>query len=377
MKLLFFVSLFMIIYIYLGYPFLIAIYAKIKPKMINKGPCNPRVTILIAAFNEEAHIGTTIKNKLSLEYPKDKLEIIVISDDSTDGTDEIVKRFEAEGVRLIRQSPRAGKTSALNLAVPQAIGEILVFSDANSMYDKEALGNLVKSFNDPEIGYVTGKMFYTNSNGTAVGDGCTAYMKYENYLREKETRVGSIVGVDGGVDAVRRSLYKPMNPDQLPDFILPLKVIEQGYRVVYEPSAQLKEPALKSVEDEYRMRVRVSLRALWALWDMRRLLTFSPSGVFSWQLWSHKALRYLCFIFLIGTYLGNLLLLSEGTFYRLFFIGQNAAYSGAMISRTLEKRGYRIFYLLNYFVLLNWASMNAFFKFILGKKQVTWEPRKG
>ena len=141
----------------------------------------------------------------------------------------------ANGVHLIRQEPRAGKTLALNLAVGRAKGEIIVFSDANSSYSPDALRCLVENFNDPEVGYVTGKMIYTNPDGSPVGDGCTAYMKYENFLRTLETRIGSMVGVDGGIDAVRKSLYRPMNPDQLPDFVLPLRVVEQGFRVVYEP----------------------------------------------------------------------------------------------------------------------------------------------
>jgi len=240
-------------------------------------------------------------------------------------------------VRLIRQEPRAGKTSALNIAVPEARGEILIFSDANSIYEQNVLRELADNFNDPSVGYVTGKMIYTNADGTPSGDGCTAYMKYENRLRSWETSLGSIVGVDGGIDAVRKELYQPMNPDQLPDFVLPLKVVAQGYRVVYEPEAILKESSLATAKDEYKMRVRVALRALWGMWDMHHLLTLSPSFLpplsrsdareatpshlpplsrsdapeatpshlptfppsilYAWQLWSHKVLRYLCFIF--------------------------------------------------------------------------------
>ena len=136
-----------------------------------------------------------------------------------------------------------------------------------------------KIFTDPEVGYVTGKMIYTNPNGDAIGDGCTTYMRYENFLRVTETRAGSIVGVDGGIDAVRKSLYRQMAPDQLPDFVLPLNVVEQGFRVVYEPQAVLKEPALQNTGDEYRMRVRVALRSFWALKDKRHMLSFKAFQV--------------------------------------------------------------------------------------------------
>jgi cellulose synthase/poly-beta-1,6-N-acetylglucosamine synthase-like glycosyltransferase len=378
-KLLFFFSLFMLFYVYLGYPILVFLFSIIKNRKVKKGAHEPHVTILITAYNEEASIESTLKNKLALDYPKEKVEIIVISDGSTDKTDEIIKQYKRQGVRLLRQEPRAGKTSALNMAVPKAKGEILVFSDANSIYATDALNKLVQNFSDPNIGYVSGKMIYTNPEGTTIGDGCTAYMKYENYLRRFETKICSIVGVDGGVDAVRKSLYQPMNPDQLPDFVLPLKVVEQGYRVVYEPEAILKEASLKSSKDEYRMRVRVSLRSLWALSDMRNLLTFTGSKLFTWQLWSHKVLRYLCFVFLLGAYIVNLALWTEAPFYKFFFILQNLAYAGALLSPIMEKTGlsFKLIYILNYFVLLNLAAAHAFIKFLLRQKQVMWTPRKG
>ena len=369
----------MIFYIYLGYPVLVVLIGLIRNKKIKKSDYQPYVTILIAAYNEEKSIDTTIKNKLELDYPKEKFEIIVISDNSTDKTDEIVKQYEPQGVKLLRQIPRSGKTSALNMAVPEAMGEILVFSDANSIWAQDALSKLLRNFSDPTVGYVTGKMIYTNKDVSTIADGCCAYMKYENFLRMVETKAGSVVGVDGGIDAVRKSLYQSMNSDQLPDFVLPLKVVEQGYRVVYEPEAILKEPSLKAPKDEYRMRVRVSLRALWALWDMRHLLTFSPSFLYSWQLWSHKVLRYMCFVFLIGAYLSNLALWTDSSLYKLFFIAQNLAYLCAIVFPAPNKKGHlsRLLYPFNYFVLLNFAAAHAFIKFILRRKQVMWTPRKG
>ena len=379
LKVIFFFSIFMLFYVYLGYPILVFIFSMVRDKRVKKGNYEPRVTILIAAYNEENSIEGTLKNKLNLHYPKEKIEIIVISDGSTDKTDEIVKQYKEQGVKLLRQEPRAGKTSALNMAVPTAKGDILIFSDANSLYAPDALNKLVQNFSEQNVGYVTGKMIYTNPDGTTIGDGCTAYMKYENLLRNLETKVGSIVGVDGGIDAVRKSLYRPMNPDQLPDFVLPLKVIEQGYRVVYEPGAILKEPSLKVREDEYKMRVRVSLRSLWALSDMRQLLTFTGYKLFAWQLWSHKVLRYLCFAFLIGAYLTNLALWAENSFYKFLLILQNIAYLGALLSPIMEKTGHplKLLYLLNYFALLKLAAAHAFIKFLLRQKQVMWTPRKG
>ncbi|MCD4677445.1 MAG: glycosyltransferase family 2 protein [Desulfobacula sp.] len=378
-EIIFFLSVFMVFYVYFGYPAAIYLLSTISPNKRNKNNNEPFVTILIAAFNEEDCIEKTIKNKLELNYPKERYEVIVISDESTDQTDDIVKKYETEKVRLLRQVPRAGKTSALNMAVPGSKGEIIVFSDANSIYDPNVLKKLVANFADPAVGYVSGKMIYTDPDGSVIGDGCSAYMKYENFLRKMESKLGSIVGVDGGVDAVRKELYQPMNTDQLPDFVLPLKVVEQGYRVVYEPEAILKEASLKQPEDEYRMRVRVSLRALWALYDMRQLFSIRKSGIFAWQLISHKVLRYLCFVFLVSAFLSNLILINRSMLYLVLFIFQILLYLGSFASQILEKKGYKykILYYLYYFVLLNKASAHAFFKFIKGQKMVIWTPRKG
>ena len=387
MSFVFFVSLIGLVYIYIGYPFLIFILGKIFSKPVFKDEIHVPVTILIAAYNEERDIEATVRNKLEQDYPPDLLEIIVISDGSTDRTDKIVNSIEDPRVRLLRQEPRAGKTAALNMAAPHAKGKILVFSDANSHYALDALKRLVANFSDPEVGYVTGKMIYINPDESTIGDGCTIYMKYENILRNLETKLGSVVGVDGGIDAARKDLYTPMKPDQLPDLVLPLKVVEQGYRVIYEPEAILKEPSLRAAQDEYRMRVRVSLRALWALWDMRHLLTFSSSQartfstsfLYSWQLWSHKVLRYLAFIFLFGTYFSNLALYPKGEIYKLFFLLQNLCYLAAFLGAYAKKGGHltKVLYPFNYFVLLNLASAHAFFKFLFRQKQVIWTPRKG
>jgi len=236
----FFGSIAALAYIYIGYPFVLFVLSLIRTKEIKKGKHVPFISILIAAYNEKEHIGRTIENKLSLSYPKNRYEIIVVSDGSSDGTDEIIRTYEDEGVTLLRQEPRAGKTSALNLGVSRAKGRIIVFADANSIYSRDALKMITRNFKDPDVGYVTGKMIYENPDGTVNGDGCSAFMKYENALRALETKVGSVVGVNGGIDAVRRSLYRPMRQDQLPDFVLPLRVVEQGYRVVYEPEAILR-----------------------------------------------------------------------------------------------------------------------------------------
>lgn len=378
-KILFACCVSLLLYVYLGYPLLVLLISSVRKKPVQKGHHEPAVSILIAAHNEEAHIARTVQNKIDQDYPREKLDILVVSDASTDRTDAEVQPFAHYGVRLIRQEPRAGKTAALNLAFPLAKGEIIVFSDANSVYAPNTVRHLVRNFLDPAVGYVTGRMIYQTAGGSGTGEGCSAYMRYENLLREWETQIGSIVGVDGGVDAIRRDLFVPMADHQLPDFVLPLFVIKQGYRVVYEPDAIVKENALERAGDEYAMRVRVALRALWALWDARSVLNPFADPLFAWQIWSHKLLRYLAFLFLAAAYGLNLVLWCQGMIYKVLFATQSLFYVIAFLAPVVGKRGYfnRIFYLPSYFVLLNAASAHAFCQFLSGKKQTLWTPRKG
>jgi cellulose synthase/poly-beta-1,6-N-acetylglucosamine synthase-like glycosyltransferase len=374
----------LVIYIYIGYPALVYTLAGVRKKSVKKGEFTPNITIIIAAYNEEKYIGATIENKMSLDYPRDKLEIIVVSDESSDHTDSIVTQFveRARGaVKFLCQSPRKGKTAALNMAVQHAKGDILIFSDANSIYRKEALRALTRNFSDDRVGYVTGKMIYTNPDGSTVGDGCSAFMKYENALRFYETELGSIVGVDGGIDAIRRILYKNMRADQLPDFVLPLSVVEQGYRVVYEPEAILTENALEAAKDEYSMRVRVALRAFWAMYSMRKLFNPLKYGIYSWQMLSHKALRYMAFLPLIILLTTNTFLLwgTNVLIYQSTFSAQCVFYLLAVVGKMLEENGRKnmLSTFAYYFVLLNIASAHAFLKFARGKKQIIWRPRTG
>jgi cellulose synthase/poly-beta-1,6-N-acetylglucosamine synthase-like glycosyltransferase len=384
MVFLFWASFFLLFYIYFGYPLAINAIAVLRPRPVDKSPeYQPSVSILIAAYNEAKDIEATLRNKLALDYPADLMEILVISDESDDGTDDIVKQVAQTApfpVRLYRQVPRQGKTAGLNTLRGHAKGDILLFSDANSEWDAHAVSALVSNFSDPAVGYVTGKMIYVHQDGSLVGDGCSAYMKYENWLRLQETLAGSVVGVDGGIDAMRKSLHQPLNADQLPDFVQPLKVVEQGYRVVYEPEALLKEEALTDGSSEFSMRVRVSLRALWALKDMKQLLNPAGDSLFAWQLASHKVLRYAAFLPMATLALAALYLAPLGGIYGLAAIGYVAFIILAWSGHKKEAGGESlsaIYSIPYYFMLLNFASYKACIAFFKGEKKVIWNPRKG
>jgi cellulose synthase/poly-beta-1,6-N-acetylglucosamine synthase-like glycosyltransferase len=377
----FWLALLVGLYPYFLYPILVLLLGRVLQRPIRlRDDFVPNVTVIIAAFNEAKFIEATVRNKLEQIYPVSKLDVIVVSDSSEDGTDDIVAKIahETARVRLMRQVPRQGKTAGLNLAMEHARGEVIVFSDANSIYRPDTVQTLVRNFADERVGYVTGRMLYVNPDGSLVGDGCSAFMRYENALRAAETRIGSVVGVDGGVDAVRRTLYQPMRSDQLPDFVLPLRVIAQKHRVVFEPAAVLTEDTLTQTASEYRMRVRVALRAFWALWDNAEL--FAPSqGLFAWQLLSHKLLRYLSFLPLAIALVLAWILAPHSAIYKIIawgevlFLGMVViAYGGPkwLSDRTLPR-------FCSYFFLLNVASAVAFFRFMRGQKQVLWQPRVG
>ena len=370
------------IYPYAIYPVLAWILASVRPRWPRlDDDFLPSVTVLTAAYNEARHIGASVRNKLAQDYPEHALRVVVVSDASSDDTDRIVDELAAGSgrVTLLRNAHRQGKTAGLNLAMAQISSDIVVIADANSIYRPDTVRKLVRNFADPEVGYVTGRMLYVNADGSLVGDGCSAYMKYENALRAVETRLGSIVGVDGGVDAFRRTLYRPMRADQLPDMVLPLAVVEQGSRVIYEPEAILTEETLGAQSAEYRMRVRVALRAFWAMFDMRGLLNPARRPLFAWQLWSHKVLRYMSFLPLGLACLLGAVMWDAGALFQLIMAGQAAfavLVGAAAADVPLAGRNALARYAY-YFFLLNWASAVAFVRFLRGQKQVLWQPRTG
>jgi len=362
-------------YIYVGYPLTLILLPE-RPLKRLRSTTLPHVTVVIAAFNEVRHIAATVTNKLTQNYPPNHLDVVVVSDGSEDGTDEAVAALNNPRVTLLRQEPRQGKTMALNRAMQYAAGEIIVFSDANSIYEPDAVARLVAPFDDPSVGYVTGQLHYRDPGETAVGGGSGMYMRYESWLRRLETRVGSIVGVNGGIDAVRRELYDPMRADHLPDFILPLRVLTKGRRVVFSEDAVCQEDALGHHHDEYKMRVRVSLRALHTLSEMRHLFG-QKHGLFAFELLVHKLLRYLIVFPLAGAFLANAALINQ-PFYAAMFVAQSICYVLALVGWAGGGRiRWKPVFVAFYFCLVNLAAAVALIRFMRGQRTVLWTPRKG
>lgn len=294
-------SLVVLGYVYIGYPPLLALLVRVRgARKIRKGDIAPPVTLIISAHNEAAVIRRKLDNALALTYPGDRYEIIVISDASDDGTDEIVREYADQGVRLARQDERRGKTAGLNHTVPTARGEIVVFSDANAMYEPDALLKLVRNFADPRIGCVTGEARYLSRGGTTADVGERAYWNYEIRIKRLETALGSMVGGDGAIYAIRRALWQTLPEEAINDFLNPLQIVAAGWRGVYEPEAVCWEDTAGGIGTEYRRRVRIVSRSWRAIFQAAGVLNPFRVGWFTWSLVSHKVLRWVSGLFLVA-----------------------------------------------------------------------------
>jgi cellulose synthase/poly-beta-1,6-N-acetylglucosamine synthase-like glycosyltransferase len=258
-------AIFLLGYIYVGYPVLAIAIARLWPRPADKGAISSAVTVVITAFNEEKHIERKIRNVLELDYPNDRVDIIVASDASSDATDQIVLAFNAANVRLLRVEGRLGKTACQNAAAAAASGDILVFTDATTLIETDALRAICGNFHDPSVGCVAGRLTYVANQDDATGHGGTSYWNYEIMLRMAESSLGSLIGVSGCLYAVRRSAYRAIAPELISDFVIAMVVREQGLRTILEPDATCYEQTLDHPDRELSMRVRVGMRSLTAL----------------------------------------------------------------------------------------------------------------
>jgi cellulose synthase/poly-beta-1,6-N-acetylglucosamine synthase-like glycosyltransferase len=378
-KIVFWVSVLLIVYPSAVYPLVVLAVGWVRPRPVRPGPYAPTVTVLIAAYNEAEYIGATVQNKLDQNYPKEKLQIIVVSDESSDGTDDIVRQFADRGVQLLRLEGREGKAAALNEAVRHAVGEVIVFSDANSLFDPDAIRLMVENFADDDVGYVTGSLGFLSEGVSLSGSGVNAYMRYENLLRQAETNLGSIIGVNGGVGAIRRELYVDTPPQLITDFVLSLTVMARGHRVVFDSRVRSREAANTDLTSEFRMRVRVALRALQGIAYMRRLLNPLRYPFASFSLVSHKVLRYMAFVFLVVALVCNIDLAMSMPFYRILLAMHLTGYALALIGLSTKLPPWlrRITVVPSYLLMSYSAFAIAVFKFLRGETIATWRPRAG
>ncbi len=372
----FWICVVLLAYIYLGYPVLVYMVGRLFPKTVRTGMIEPRVTILITAFNEAASIRKKLENTLSIVYPIDKLEIIVASDGSTDDTDDIVRSFESRGVRLFRQEGRVGKTTTQNNAVEDATGEVILFSDATTTYRPDVFEAILPSFADETVGCVAGRLIYVDDDNTNIGHGLMSYWSYETFLKTAESRASSLIGASGCLYAVRRSAYEPMYPEACSDFLICTSIFRKGLRSVFAPDAVCYESTNKRAGNELRMRVRVIAQTFTDLWRNRDMLNPLKSGFYGIQLISHKLLRYSVPFIMLALFASSLLLAGRSFFYMAALIFQIAFYFLAFSGWLVERKGRHLVLVAIpfYFVLANLASALAFYKFVRGETYTRWEP---
>ena len=300
MEIIFWVSLLLIIYTYLLYGVIIWVWSKFKRKKIDKVECYiPNVSVVISAFNEENIIHDRILNLLEVDYPKDKIEILIGSDNSSDNTDEIIKKFNQDNVHLFSFSIRRGKASVLNDLIPKAKGEIIIFSDANTFYRFNTVQELVQNFSMKNVGAVCGELILKPGLINTSGKEENIYWTYENALKKMESMIKTIAGATGAVYAIRKNLFVslPINKAVMDDFLIPLEVIKKGYAIKYNPLAIAYENSVDSIQKEFRRKVRIGAANFHGIKNFAELL-HPRYGFVAFMLWSHKIIRW-CVPFLL------------------------------------------------------------------------------
>jgi cellulose synthase/poly-beta-1,6-N-acetylglucosamine synthase-like glycosyltransferase len=356
---------------HVGYPLAAAAAARLRPRPVRRGDGEPSVSVIVAAHDEEGVIERRVENLLQLDYPAEKLEVVVASDASRDRTDELVEAIALRDsrVRLV-QAPRGGKVAAQNLAVRETGSEILAFSDANATWPPDALRKLVRSFADPDVGYVTGRATYADGDGTNREG---AYWAFELWLRQQESQLGSVTGGNGPIYAVRREDYVDVDPRFGHDLAFPYLMVQRGRRAVYEPEAISVEKPSRDLEDEYRRKVRM-FEHCWLI-TLRGGMLRDVDPVYLVELLSHRVLRYGTGLLHLGVLAANVALLGRRRVYDVA-LAKQAAF---LLLALAGKRGVRApgAALAYYYVLVTWATVVSLAGYLRHGVPAVWEKAEG
>lgn len=373
-EILFWLALFLTFYAYLGYPLLLALLGKIvrRPVAMTMAAYQPGVTVILPVHNEERVIDAKLSNLDALDYPRDRLTILIVSDGSTDQTRQRVLGYRSDlQIRFLELSQRQGKAAALNLGLQNTSSEIVVFSDASIMLASDALKRIMQPFQDATIGCVSGEDHIPGGGGEGL------YGQYELYLRNLESRLSSIAGASGSFYAMRTRLCKPFLPGMAPDFLSVLVTVEQGFRAITEPRASGTMSSTKSTRGEFQRKVRTLIRGMTALWYARGLLNPFRAGMFALVLWSHKLARWLVPFFLLIILLASLRLLDQ-PFYMAAAVAQALFYLLALLA-LLDIRVIRDHLLGKvsmYFTVVNCSIFVAWIRFLGGTRLEIWDPTR-
>lgn len=369
-KIVFWISLAALVWTHLGYALAAALAARVRRRRVQTSEIEPSVSIVVAAHDESDVIERRVRNLLDLDYPPDLIEVVVASDASTDGTDEVVERLAAEDPRVkIVRCERGGKVAAQNRGVGASSGEIVAFSDANALWQRDALRKLVRSFADPAVGYVTGRASYEAADGTNREG---AYWRFELWLRAQESRLGSVTAGNGPIYAVRRSDWVDVQPWCGHDLGLPYLMVQRGRRAVYEPEAVSTEKPSRDIEDEYRRKVRM-LRGAWVHVFRGMLRRVGP--VYFVELVSHRLLRYASGILHLALLVSSAILVGEGWIYQL-------ALGAQLLWLLLAAAGKLRFPipgagLAYYYLVVTWATVAGLARYVRFGPPLLWERIEG
>ena len=378
MKFIFWFSLGFIFYTYVGYPCLLLIWAKFSEKKINKNYINPFVSIIVAVHNEEKNIKARIENLLNQDYPKDKLEIIVVSDGSTDATNDLITQLRndpmtqlpSNQITLLSYFPRHGKPYALNLGVKEAKGEIIVFTDARQRFEANAIKELTANFHDSSVGCVSGELFFYENTKSSIKHEMGLYWNYEKQIRKLESKINSVAGATGAIYAIRKNLYKPIPSDiLLDDVLIPMQVVLQGFRTIFDSTAKAYDWVSKDIKQEKRRKIR-TLLGNWQLITKYPILLLPFKNPIWWQFISHKITRLFVPFFLILLFLTAFAL--KGLFYQLTWLTMLSIFLFSFLERPLNNYSilFKLSKLARTFLMLNYFAFLSFFYFISGKKNI-------
>ena len=368
-----------LLYTFALYPVGIVLLARVWPRPVRRSPVRPTVSVLIVAHDEARTIAARIENCLALRYPASRLEILIASDGSTDGTVEIAQRYTRTGdggprVRVIAYPWRRGKPAVLNETIPRCSGDIVLLGDARQRWAPDVLRVLVQSFGDPRVGAVSGELILLNAGGVAVGEGVGAYWRYEKLVRRAESAVDSTVGATGAIYAIRRELFTPIPPDTLlDDVLIPLRIARRGFRVVFDGRAQAWDHAATTAREEYTRKVR-TIGGVLQLFARERWLWLP-----AYRLWvpaiSHKLLRLAAPVFMIAALVASIPLAFTHPVYAAALTLQLAFYLAAAAGAMLrQRRGAlaRVLAVPYAFCLLNLTTLVGVGRFVTGRQPVQW-----
>ncbi|MCF8108015.1 MAG: glycosyltransferase family 2 protein [Desulfohalobiaceae bacterium] len=382
MPLLFWISLFSIFYAYLGYHILLCLLFLIRPQTVQKRDIQPSVSLVLAVYNEEGSIEKKLQNCLDLEYPEHLLDIVLVSDGATDRTNALLKDWSQKHPRLKVHfmEQNIGKTPCLNHVLPNLRGEIILLTDANAWLPQQTLDALLPAFADPQVGLVTGSTHYVapEVKDAPHSHGISIYTRLEQLAKTLETMTGSCVGADGALFALRRSLFSPLDSEDINDFVLPLRVVRAGYRAVYVQEAICLESTAGDMSSEFHRQQRITTRTLQALRRNKDLLNPLAFPLFALKLISHKLMKFLTPLFLIIALGTNLVLIPESLLYAGLFSMQLALYSLALLGYIQDRknRDFSVSRLPYSFVTTNAAMLWGWFRFLSGHRTVTWKPER-